>query len=57
MAIIIKLMAISLVNKSVLEFLLLFNANELHVYIFNGHQNIKHVNSVVCNVINRHERF
>ena len=47
MAIIIKLMAISLVNILVLEILLLFNANELHIYMFNGHQNTKHVNSVV----------
>ena len=47
MAITIKLMAINLVNILVLEILLLFNTNELHIYIFNGHQNIKHVNSVV----------
>ena len=45
MAIAIKLMAISLVKTQVLEISLLFNANEL--YIFNDHQNIKHVNSVV----------
>ena len=47
MAITIKLMAISLVNTSVLEISLLFNEDDLHIYIFNGHQNIKHVNSVV----------
>ena len=47
MAITIKLMAISMVNILVLEVLLLFNANELHIYIFNGHQNTIHVNSVV----------
>ena len=42
MVITIKLMAISLVNILVLEILLLFNANELLIYILNGHQNIKH---------------
>ena len=47
MAITIKLMAISLVNMLVLEISLLSNAKELHIYIFNGHQNIKHVHSVV----------
>ena len=47
MVIAIKLMAFSLVNILVLETLLLFNANELHNYIFNGHQNIKYVNSAV----------
>ena len=47
MAITIKLMAISLLNILVLEISMLFNANELHIYIFNSHQNIKHVNSVV----------
>ena len=47
MAITIKLMAISFVNILVLEILLLYSANELHIYIFNGHQNIKDVNSVV----------
>ena len=47
MAITIILMAISLVNILVLEILLLFNVNELHIYIFNGHQIIKHVNSEV----------
>ena len=47
MAITIKLMAISLLNILVLEISLLFNANELHIYIFNGHQNIKHINSAV----------
>ena len=47
MVITIKLMAISLVNILVLEILQLFNANELHSYMFNGHQNTKHVNSVV----------
>ena len=56
MTITIKLKAISLVNKLVLEMLLLFNANDLHIYIFNGHQNIKYVNSVVFNAINRHEK-
>ena len=53
----IKLMAICLINMYGLEILLLFNANKLHVYIFNGHQNIKYVNSVVFNAIHRHERF
>ena len=47
MAITIKLMVISLVNILVLEILLVFNANELHCYIFNGYQNTKHVNSEV----------
>ena len=47
MVITIKLMAISLVNILVLEISLLFNANELHIFIFDGHQNIRHVNSVV----------
>ena len=41
----IKLMDNSLVNKLVLGILLIFNADKLHIYIFNGHQNIKHVNS------------
>ena len=47
MAITIKLMAISLVNILVFEISLLFNANKLQFYIFNSHQNIKHVNSVI----------
>ena len=47
MAITIKLMTISSVIILVLEILLLFNSTELHIYIFSGHQNIKHVNSVI----------
>ena len=47
MAITIKLMAISVVNIFALEISVLFNANELYIYMFNGHQNIKHVYSVV----------
>ena len=47
MVIAIKLMTNILVNILVHEILLLFNANELHIYIFNGHQTIKHVSSVI----------
>ena len=37
MAFITKLMAISWINILVPEMLQLFDAHELHIYIFNGH--------------------
>ena len=47
MVITIKLIAISLANTLVLEILLFLMPMNNIFYIFYGHQNIKHVNSVV----------